>query len=224
MAMQRRLLLMLGLCGLAAAMAQQPARGAGLFSNEIALDHAGPDAGVVVIGLGFAPGGPGTYYQSYTLTFRRADAAEDAPKGYLSFKPGMWPTGDKPDYEERGDRGRVIVASLPAGQYQIVDFGAMAMVGSSSQHFSLKNKLSHSFKVEEGKVVYLGHYRATGLRGKNLFGMPLPAGVVWDVGSRMGADLDIARARNAKLPAEVLDLTPAAADLGNPVFKDRKID
>ncbi|WP_144006880.1 hypothetical protein [Pelomonas sp. KK5] len=200
------------------------ASGPGLTAaGNLATDHVGADAGQLVVAIGNRPGGPGTYYTSYTLVFQRADAPADGPVGTLSFKPGMWPTGDKPDYKLRDDVGVVLVASLPAGNYRIVDFGASTMVGNTAQHFSLKERIATPFRVEAGKLSYLGHYRASGQRGKNIFGMPLPAGVLWDIGSQAEADLALARARNTtKLLPDVIDLTPKAADVGSPAFRDRQ--
>lgn len=190
--------------------------------SSVPLDYAGADAGKVVIGIGYRSGGPGTYYHAYRLYFRSVNGTEKTANAEFSYKPGLVPFGQSPDYKTRSEQGVVVTASLPPGDYVITNFNAFTMVGNTAHNFGSQQPLTIRFRVEARKLSYLGNFRAQGVRGKNLLGMPLPAGVTWDVGSRAEEDLKIARARDAKLPTETIDQVPTAAAIGNPLFSDRK--
>ena len=56
------------------------------------------------------------------------------------------------------------------------------------------------------------------MTGRNLFGIPLPAGAVFVVSNRRGAELAIAQMKDKSVATEATDATPDVKTVGNPFF------
>lgn len=187
--------------------------------ERLPTDYAGADAGKVVIAIGASRG---TTYSFYAFLFRRADGKQPqqtpSPFGAFTYYQTNVVHGMKPDYVAENEAGVVLVSSLPPGRYEIYNFDIFFNAGMVQNRYSSKVPFSIPFVVESGKVVYLGNYQANRSTGRNLVGMPMPAGAVFAVSDRQAADIAIARRKLSTVPADILDATPEIAKIANPFF------
>jgi hypothetical protein len=193
----------------------------------IPTDHAGNDAGQAVIGIGAAKG---TSFNSYTFFFRRLDGPaasagpQQRPFGRLEYRQHGGFVTPKRDYDDGAENGVVLLASLPAGRYELYDFEVFLTTGMFEKSFFSKQDFSIPFEVKPGRAVYLGNYQANRVDGKNRLGLPALAGAVFVVESRMPQDLGLVRKRGGQqaLVADVQDVTPSVQALASPFFVTRK--
>ena len=186
-------------------------------TSQIPSNYAGADAGKVVLGLGAM--NAGAAYSSYDLRFRRVDGAQtDTATNNFSYLSNNVFSSKKPDYQDAKETGVVIVKSLPAGKYEIINFNIFLNMGMTSSNFSSRAPFSIPFTVKAGQVTYLGNYQANKTTGKNTFGMEVPTGAVFAISQRQTAEVAIARGLDAALPATVEDSAPAAASINSQFF------
>lgn len=185
---------------------------------QLPADYAGADAGRVVIGIG-AHGG--TSYPSYSLLFRTRDPAVPAAQAgvgrFTYFQTNMF-YKQAPDYRSSREEGVVLVRALPPGEYEIYNFNIYFNTGMVEKNFGARVDVAIPFTVKTGVTTYLGNYQANGQTGKNVFGMPLPAGAVFAVSDRLADDLALAQAKAAAPPGAAVNATPDPARLGHPYF------
>ena len=177
--------------------------------DRLPTDYAGPDAGKVVISIGAASG---TSYSSYSLLFRRRETSSvnDTKRTqgqFVFFQKNMF-SKQKPDYQAAAESGVVLVQSLPPGSYEIFNFDIFFNAGTVQNNYSSKLPFSIPFIVRPGQTTYLGNYQANKMTGRNLFGIPLPAGAVFVVSNRRGAELAIAQMKDKSVATEATDATP----------------
>jgi hypothetical protein len=144
------------------------------------VSYRGADAGALVLSLGQAPG---TYYNSYTLLVGSKGGMD---RQSISFTPSDMLGRGIHDYAD-SDTGIVEVRNLAPGDYEIFDFQIYYNNGAVSEDWSSKTAVSLPFHIATGQATYIGNFMAVGLRGKNLLGLPVPAGayfVVSDKGAR----------------------------------------
>ena len=169
-------------------------------------NYAGQDAGQVVVGIGAARN---PVYSSYALTFRKKGAL-DGPQGRFTYVPRDPVTGT--------ERETVVVASLPAGQYEIFDFAVLLNSGAAQKTFSSTQPFSIPFAVRPGETVYLGNYQAIGIFNDDIPGTA--AGVVFVVQNRQSRDLELAK--DLKRFSVIHNATPDPRALANPDFMPDK--
>lgn len=189
----------------------------------IPTNYAGPDAGRVVLGFGAAND---TTYSTYTLLFRNvrssAESVGAAAKGYFVFCQTNVFCGGKFDYEKPNEVGVVLIASLPAGSYEIYNFDVFYNAGTVQKNFSSKRPFSIPFEVKPGTTAYLGNYQANGISGKNVFGMAVPAGAIFIVEDRTAVDVGIASKKDGSLFRRVESYVPDVRTLASPFFVARQ--
>lgn len=178
-------------------------------------EYQGPDAGVAALSLGARPT---SAYQSFTLLFRKAGAADAQPAGRFTYFHSNFFSKQKKDYDTREEQGAVVSVALPPGDYEIYDFEIFLNAGTVQNTYRSRRPFSIPFTVAPGKLTYLGSYQAYDVRGRNFLGLPVPAGAVFVVRDRHESDLRLLNARIPDLPSEIVNATPAAAKLGSPAF------
>lgn len=189
---------------------------AGCASQPQISDYKGTDAGHVVLGMGAANG---TSYSWYRLFFRKAGVPrEAAAAGAFTFFQTNAFYSRKPDYESADESGVVIVDTLPPGHYEMFNFDVFLNAGMIQNNYSSRVPFSIPFEIKAGAITYLGNYQAHRLTGKNVFGMTIAAGAVFVVTDRQVKELALARGREAPAAAQVLNMTPSVASIGNPFF------
>ena len=109
-----------------------------------------PDKGPIVIRptiQGFK------YVNAYSLLARKAGSAEDITlNSWNMTSDGYWTR-----YNDDIERGELVVMSLPAGEYEIHGWVIGASGWGGLRHSIVKDRLKLRFRVEPGKVVYLGN-------------------------------------------------------------------
>lgn len=192
------------------------------ITATIPTNYAGPDAGRVVLGFGAAND---TTYSTYTLLFRNVRSSAEsvgAPaEGYFVFCQTNVFCGRKFDYEKPNEVGVVLIASLPAGKYEIYNFDVFYNAGTVQKNFSSKRPFSIPFEVKPGTTAYLGNYQANGISGKNVFGMAVSAGAIFIVEDRTALDIGIASKKDGSLFQKVESYVPDVRTLASPFFVAR---
>lgn len=109
-------------------------------------------------------------------------------------------------YYEDGEKGQLVVAKLPAGDYELFSFYAAASAWGGTRTVRPAKPISHRFRVEAGEAVYLGnlHVRFTGDTG-----VVSPQYVVVD-DKRIGVDVRLRDSRERDL-AEAVGRDPDLA-------------
>jgi len=185
----------------------------------ILIDHKGPDAGTVVVGLGVRES---SHYDLVALLFRKAEDLDIKPSkvGRFGYRyRGMF-GGEKTDYrgEENDDRGVVIVATLPEGDYVLYNFDLFLNLGTFSRNFFSRTPVSIPFTVKAGTVAYLGNFQLTELTGKNFLRMPVASGGFFTIEDRSASERLIAEKKGAQPNANFVNFTPDVERIGHPLF------
>lgn len=178
--------------------------------------YDGEDAGYAVLSLGAAKP---VHFSSLTLHYRPAGSAEsDRVEGQFFFAPPWLPSSGRPDFDTAHEQGVVIVAALAPGDYEIFSTTAFENYGTVQTTFKSSRPFSIPFTVRAGEAVYLGSFRSRTLTGKNVFGIEVTAGVVFEISDAAERDMDLARRRESRLPNEVALAIPDPTAVGSPIF------
>lgn len=137
--------------------------------NQLPAEQVGWAFGTITAEMS-GPSGP---LSRYIIRFRNLDTREE---GFLSVNPGMDSSGDPDLYERRKTSGTFFDIPMPAGRYEFYDVWMVAATGFGSTEYRSREPFSVPFTIENGKMHYLGEFRAYPLVGRNVFGMSLPAG------------------------------------------------
>ena len=187
----------------------------GCAAPHIPTNYAGSDAGTIVVGIGAAAD---TSYSIYTLLVRPRAVATNDSTGVARL---VWAqtnifSKQAPEYENESEAGVVVVATLPAGEYEVFNFEVFQ--NPPARIFSSKVPFSMPFTVEAGRTAYLGNFQARNVRGRNLLGMPLNAGAVFAVSDRQATEMAIAQKKSPSVTADATDFTPNVTKLNSPFF------
>jgi len=175
-------------------------------------DYKGDDAGYLVSSVAAQAG---TSYDAYSFYFRNKDG---------SVRSRIWwgqhniLESRKPDFSDTAESGVVDIRKLPPGNYEIYNFDVFSNGGYVQSNFSSKQDFSIAFVIRPGQATYIGEYRAVGLRGRNIFGLPLRAGAFFIVSDKSQRDVPMAKIKNAALGevhVEVVD----PSSVGNPFIR-----
>lgn len=181
--------------------------------NRLPTNYSGTDAGYVVIGVGATTQ---TDYSRYTLLFRKTGLTKVGRFSYASTKAS--PTG----YKANTESGVVEVHTLPPGNYEVYNFDIAMKLGNGETHLTSKTDFSIPFTIRPGQVTYLGNYLASQINGKDVFGQPIPTGVVFVVEDREEHDVYLAAKQKPGLTSSVVtDGTPQIKAIKNPYFVER---
>lgn len=119
------------------------------------------------------------------------------------------------DYYGR-EAGRVFVQSLPAGRYEIHDFGFRGTLIVAGVEWSSAIPFAIPFTINPGEATYIGNFARAPSLGTSLESQ-LGAVGYFVVSDQSERDLAIARARNAALPAVRVEVTDVSS-LGHPML------
>jgi hypothetical protein len=187
--------------------------------ERVPTDYAGPDAGTVVIGIGAAAG---TSYSSYAMLFRKRYSVQgtESPTtiGRLTYFQTNIFYKQQPDYQRESEAGVVLINSLPPGDYEIYNFDVFYNSMAMQRNYSSRAPLSIPFTVRSNETTYLGNYQANRLDGRNLLGLPLPAGAVFVVSNRSKTEMEIAQAKKKGITGSFADATPDVKAIASPFF------
>jgi len=181
-------------------------------------NYLGPDAGLVVIGIG---ADHETAYSGYLFEYRQT-APPVPEKDRVDRGAFFWAQqakfhGDNLDYDTEQGGGIVVSKFMRPGKYEIYNFD-VSMSGLRSDSFSSKIEFSIPFEVRPGQTTYLGNYEAHRLMGKNFVGLPVWAGATFAVSDRSAAELEIARAKVGAIGSPIIDATPDVKGIDSPFF------
>lgn len=185
---------------------------------EVRNEYQGADAGRIVIGIGASKN---TQYSSYSLIFRKIGDKNSEPSRFVYFQESLF-SAQKRDYDNAVENGVVQSFRLPPGDYEIFNFNIFLNGGTIQKNFSSRVDFSIPFKVRANETTYLGNYQANTVIGKNLFGLPMPAGAIFIVNNREIEDIELAKNRlpNASF-GPILNATPTVQSIANPYFVDK---
>jgi hypothetical protein len=174
-----------------------------------------PTNGVLVGSFARSPDGP--VYYSQTFYFKNAKTGEVREiKSQPTFNLYTGKTPD--DFNTPGSAGAVFVFSLPAGAYTFHNFRLYQANGSFQQNWTSKEDYSIPFEIQANTVNYVGEIKLEGLKGRNFFGMAVPAGGVWLVSDQLDRDMDILKKTRADIPASnTVSIIPTRKDVFTPL-------
>jgi hypothetical protein len=94
------------------------------------------------------------FVNNYSVLVRRAGATENAfsLQGWSMASDGYWTR-----YYDDIERGELAVMTVPAGEYELHDWYIAASGWGGIRTSNRPNRVSHHFRVDPGKAVYLGH-------------------------------------------------------------------
>jgi hypothetical protein len=120
------------------------------------------------------------------------------------------------DYRGR-ETGRVSIRALPAGDYEIYDFGFSGSMGMAVVSSSSRTRFAIPFTIRPGEATYIGNFARAPSLGTPL--QPtLGAAGYFLISNQAERDLAIARQRRPDLPAIRISVTDVSA-LGHPALR-----
>jgi len=131
---------------------------------------------------------------------------------------GLRPPKPETDFADDFEAANIFVWPLAPGNYEIYDFDVLYSVGNGWSTFSSKVEFSVPFTIEPGRTIYLGEFRAMDLNGRNIFGLPVPAGVKFQIFDKSARDLALAKARESAITEFKISL-PDPSKIGSPLFE-----
>lgn len=133
--------------------------------------------------------------------------------------------GTKRDYREADIEGAVYLVTLPPGEYAIIDyqFFLQGMPGSYG-NYRPQAPFAIPFRIETGKVTYLGDYVGMPAR-RALIGWSSMHGAYWWVRDRMAHDSGIAQAKwPQRSVANPINAVPDLTGQPQPGFSPTRLD
>lgn len=208
--MQIRIFPALLLCFALAACANKHLRPDGVSASSLTSTNA-----ILVGSFARSPDGP--VYYSQTFYFKNLETGEVREiKAQPRFNPYTGKTPD--DFSTGSSTGAVFVFSLPAGRYTFHNFRLYQANGSFQQNWSSKEDYSIPFEIQPNKVNYVGEIKLDALRGRNFFGMSVPAGGVWFVSDESARDVGILQKTRADIPvSNMVSVIPARKEVFTPL-------
>jgi hypothetical protein len=180
-------------------------------ANNIPRDYSGRDAGYLIVALGSSAS---TEYSRYVLLFRKKKSDQPA-NGNVTYVQEKAFTSINRDFDGRSGNGIVEVRNLPAGEYEIYNFG---IYKSDGTQFKAKDDFSIPFTINPGVATYLGEFKAEKITGRNLIGMNVSAGAFFVIGDMQQRDIPIAKAKSAFIKSLAVAI-PDVKAIANPLFQ-----
>lgn len=110
-----------------------------------------------------------------------------------------------PDYTGR-DTGKVFVTRLPAGRYEVFDFGFGGSLAGRGTSWSSRTRFSMPFTIRPGEATYIGNFARAPSLGTPLEAQ-LGAAGFFVISDKSERDFPIARSREASLGDIRKDIT-----------------
>lgn len=139
-----------------------------------------PDHGVVV--GSFTRDTEGGIYTVYRFKFREIRDRKNT-ETWISVGTDTGISGIQfpKDIVDENTEGALFFYQLPAGEYEFHNYEIILAGGYSTSTWTAKEPYSIPFEIQAGKVSYLGEIKSRGLKGKNLLGMSVSAGIVFNI-------------------------------------------
>lgn len=127
------------------------------------------------------------YGASYSFYFKN-DA--DGGTGNVGFNTILLDSGNE-NLADSGDpvRGSVKAYTLPAGKYRFYSFSIVQGQYGGYSSWEPNEDFSIPFTVRPGRATYLGRITMIPVGGRNIFGVPMLAGGVFEISSHPRRDL-----------------------------------
>ena len=97
------------------------------------------------------------------------------------------------DYKDHKDKkGRLHAVSLEPGEYELYNWELMVTQAGGSAVLSPKQQpAAISFTIFPGKITYVGDLHVVSLKGKNFFGLSVPAGGIPVISDNSAEDISL---------------------------------
>jgi hypothetical protein len=145
-------------------------------------------------------------------------------KGFQISRAFLYLPGSLPqfDFAEGNSRGSVFFAQLAPAEYEIFNFHLVHDMGPLGRTiFRSRAEFSVPFSITEGRATYLGQILTVVERGKNIFGMTMPAGGYFVVSDQMERDLRLLQSQFKDLDISKIDRALIEPKVGSPFFPER---
>lgn len=125
------------------------------------------------------------------------------------------------DFRDAAAHGTVFVATLPAGDYELVSIVVgNAPMGGWAAHMYEADAGAVPFRVESGKLVYLGRFVSHLRMGRDAHRVPEVQGAFFTVSNRLADDLAVLKARgDVQAGDSVVDLAPRMMQVDNAALR-----
>ena len=151
------------------------------------------DAGYAVVSLGSSEK---IYVSSHRLYIR--DAKTKAVADVTYFQENIFYKSER-DFDSAESNGAALMVRLPPGDYELYNFSSFINGYPSTTTFTTKSGFVVPFRVEQGKVSYLGEYLAHQVFGRSLIGLRVPAFFYMVVSDKAVRDISVLE-RKGKVP------------------------
>lgn len=124
------------------------------------------------------PGGGSCTHAFNSISVYYRNAVKPEIRGRLSWIRGsMFADNTSHDYMlEAGEKGQYFCVALPPGDYEFYTYDFYNFAGGGSGYsIPERSQFKVNFSVAPGEVVNVGKLHVTSSKGKNMFGMTLPA-------------------------------------------------
>ena len=171
--------------------------------ENMADDYAGP-VGTISGSIASVETGELRNLNSFsTLYFRAVDGEVSGRIGYAEDSP--FRDQQRRDFESEGQDGTVFLLRLPAGDYEIYSYHFYFNNGSVEKSYRPDEDLQIPFSVTADRTTYLGEFLAWGRRGKNMFGISIPAGGAFTWSDKAIRDLPVIKSVYPDFTVEAVD-------------------
>lgn len=142
----------------------------------------------------------------------------------ISFTPGFFQAGLFSE-GSAADRTSHYAFSLPPGEYEFFNFKLAYHNGYAGRSWEAKQDFSIPFTVAAGEISYLGQIRCYQLTGKNIFGISIPAGGVFEISDRFGNDVPSLKAKFPEFDwSTLVNRTTLSGDVPEGLITFRRLD
>lgn len=186
-----------------------------------------PGVGRVFGSIGVSSDAPTVDFSS--IQFRPASADRTRRQGEFLFYSPVGVMGavlslvyrTPVDFRDATAHGTVFVATLPAGDYELVSIMVgNAPMGGWAAHFYEADAGAVPFRVEAGGLAYLGRFVSHLRMGRDAHRVPEVQGAFFTVSSRLADDLAVVKARGeAQAGDSVVDFAPRMMQADNAALR-----
>lgn len=158
------------------------------------------DAGYLVGSIGYYTGSRNSAGPTSSNVYFRRVGSENW--GDIAAERGLIESGD---YELDDRTGNVFALPLQPGDYEFYNVRFYFYRYTGSITITAKEDFAVPFTIEKGKAHYIGEFVAYGLYGRNIFGLPVPAGGYFVHRDNFERDGPMLRAKYPALDGESID-------------------
>ncbi|MEO7885503.1 MAG: hypothetical protein ABI893_00215 [Polaromonas sp.] len=186
-----------------------------LKPDGVSASSLTPTQGILVGSFARSPDGPVYYSQTfYFKNVKTGEVREIKAQPRFNLYTGKTPD----DFDTESSAGAVFVFSLPAGSYSFHNFRLYQANGTYQQNWSSKGDYSIPFEIHPNRVNYVGEIKLDALKGRNFFGMTVPAGGVWVISDQLDRDKEILQRTRTDIPvSNMVSVMPIKKEVFTPL-------